>query len=55
MRYTKGNLKQDLENIGLKREDAVLIQSSYKSIGDMKGRADMVADALMGVFYVSIL
>lgn len=45
--YTKEQLKQQLEAMGLKRSDAVMVHSSMKSIGPVEGGADTVIDAFM--------
>lgn len=45
--YTKDQLKECLKNMGLKKNDAVLIHSSMKSIGEVEGGADTVIDAFM--------
>ncbi len=48
--HTYKTLTEDLEKSGLKRDDAILIHSSMKSIGDVEGRADTVLDVLMDYF-----
>ena len=45
--YTKENLKEALEKMGLKNEDAIMVHSSMKSLGPVQGGADTVLDALM--------
>ncbi len=50
MRYTKQELKQQLEAAGLKRTDTVLIHSSMKAIGRVEGGAESVLDAWMEYF-----
>jgi len=45
--YTKETLIKDIEKLGLKKDCTVLIHSSYKSIGDVDGRADTVLDAFI--------
>ena len=42
--HTKISLTEDLKNLGIKRNDNVLIHSSMKSIGKVEGRADTVLD-----------
>ncbi len=53
--YTKESLKQDLQNAGLKPDDAIMIHSSMKSIGPVEGGADTVIDALMEYFADGLL
>ena len=53
--YTKQSLKQDIENMGLLRTDAIMIHSSMKSIGEVEGGADTVIDALMEYFLEGLL
>lgn len=48
--YTKGDLKRFLEEMGLSHTDAIMVHSSMKSIGDVKGGADTVVDAFMEYF-----
>ena len=48
--HTYKTLTEDLEKSGLKRDDAILIHSSMKSIGEVEGRADTVLDVLMDYF-----
>ena len=45
--YTKDQLKAQLETMGLKPTDAVMVHSSMKAIGEVEGRADTVLEALM--------
>ena len=42
-------LKQDLRMLGLKKGDAVLIHSSYKSMGGLEGGIETFIDAVMSV------
>ncbi len=49
MRVTKNRIKKDLRNLGLKEGDWVLMHSSLKSLGYVKGGADTVIDAAMEV------
>lgn len=53
--YTKGKLKEDLREMGLKPTDAIMIHSSMKSIGEVEGGADTVIDALMEYFSEGLL
>ncbi|MBP3888093.1 MAG: AAC(3) family N-acetyltransferase [Cellulosilyticum sp.] len=53
--YTKQNLKQDLEMMGLLSTDTIMIHSSMKSIGNVEGGADTVIDALMEYFSEGLL
>lgn len=53
--YTKEQLKQHLQAMGLKPTDAVMIHSSMKAIGEVEGRADGVLDALMEYFADGLL
>ena len=45
--HTKESLMRDLERLGVDPHGTLFIHSSYKSIGDVEGRADTVLDALM--------
>ncbi len=45
--YTKADLIMQIEELGIKRTDTLLIHSSMKSIGDVEGRGDTVLDAFM--------
>jgi aminoglycoside 3-N-acetyltransferase len=49
MRVAKKRIKKDLRNLGVKEGDWVLIHSSLKSLGYVKGGADTVIDAAMEV------
>ena len=42
--HTKISLTEDFKNLGIKRDDNVLIHSSMKSIGEVDGGADTVLD-----------
>ena len=53
--YTKHDLIYNLEHIGLKPTDAIMIHSSMKSIGPVEGGADAVVDALMEYFKEGLL
>lgn len=53
--YTKQNLKQDLEMMGLLSTDTIMIHSSMKSIGEVENGADTVIDALMEYFSQGLL
>lgn len=48
--HTIDSLKKDLESLGLKPEDTVMIHSSMRRIGDVENRADGVLDALSSYF-----
>lgn len=48
--HTYGSLTKDLENLGIKRDDTLLVHSSMKSIGEVEGRADTVLDVFMDYF-----
>lgn len=48
--FTKEDLKQQLNNMGLISTDAVMVHSSMKSIGEVEGGADTVVDAFMEYF-----
>ena len=50
MKYSKAMLEKQLEAMGLKRSDTVLVHSSMKAIGDVEGGAETVLDALMSYF-----
>ena len=52
---TKHDLIYNLEHIGLKPTDAIMIHSSMKSIGPVEGGADAVVDALMEYFKEGLL
>ncbi|MBO5228649.1 MAG: AAC(3) family N-acetyltransferase [Lachnospiraceae bacterium] len=45
--YDKEQLKKDLQSMGLKPTDALMVHSSMKSIGAVEGGADVVVDAFM--------
>ncbi len=45
--FNKEMLMKDLENMGIKSTDAVLVHSSMKSIGEVEGGADTVVDTFM--------
>lgn len=47
---TKDQLKKDLEKLGIKPSDTLLIHSSMKAIGPVEGGADAVLDMLMDYF-----
>ena len=53
--YTIKDLQKQLEDMGLKHTDAVMIHSSMKAIGDVENRADGVIDALMDYFKDGLL
>lgn len=42
--YTKINLTEDFKNLGIKKDDNVLIHSSMKSIGEVEGGVNTVLD-----------
>lgn len=44
--YSKEDLKQQLEELGIRPQDTLLVHSSLKSIGPVEGGADTVLDAL---------
>lgn len=50
MKYSKAMLERQLEAMGLKRSDTVLVHSSMKAVGDVEGGAETVLDALMSYF-----
>ena len=45
--YTKADLTKQIEELGIKRTDTLLIHSSMKSIGVVEGRGNTVLDAFM--------
>lgn len=45
--YTKTDLMKQIEELGIKPTDTLLIHSSMKSIGEVEGRGDTVLDAFM--------
>ena len=45
--HTKESLMLDLARLGIDPRGTLFVHSSYKSIGDVEGRADTVLDALM--------
>jgi aminoglycoside 3-N-acetyltransferase len=49
MRVTKKRIKKDLRSLGLKKGAWLLMHSSLKSLGYVKGGADTVIDAVMEV------
>lgn len=55
MHYSKEMLKNQLESMGLRASDTVLVHSSMKAIGDVEGGADTVLDALMEYFAEGLL
>ena len=48
--YTKEDLLNCLENMGLTGKEAIMVHSSMKSIGEVDGGADTVVDAFMEFF-----
>ena len=48
--HTKDSLINDLKNMGLTGNEAIMVHSSMKSIGEVEGRADAVVDAFMEFF-----
>ncbi len=48
--HTKESLINDLKNMGLTGEEAIMVHSSMKSIGAVDGGADTVVDAFMEFF-----
>lgn len=44
--HTKESLMRDLAALGINPKGTLFVHSSYKSIGDVEGRADTVLDAL---------
>lgn len=50
MAYTRETLLQDLQRMGLKPADTIMMHSSMKAIGDVEGGADTVIDACMEYF-----
>ena len=48
--YTKESLINDLVKMGLKSDDAIMVHSSMKSIGEVENGADTVVDAFMEYF-----
>lgn len=55
MNYTKTILKEQLEELGLREDDTVLVHSSMKAIGEVEGGADTVLDAWMEFFSEGLL
>lgn len=53
--YNKQQLKDQLESMGLKGDETILIHSSMKSIGEVDGGADTVLDAWMEYFKDGLL
>lgn len=53
--YTKDTLLTDLIELGIQPTDTVFIHSSMKSIGEVKGGADTVLDALSGFLVTGLL
>ncbi len=45
--YDKEKLTEDLKNMGIRPEDALMVHSSMKSIGQVEGGADTVVDTFM--------
>lgn len=48
--YNKKDLLSDLQRMGLKSTDTIMVHSSMKSIGPVEGGADTVVDAFMEYF-----
>ena len=48
--YTKKDLLKDLEHMGLKSTETIMVHSSMKAIGPVDGGADTVVDAFMEYF-----
>lgn len=48
--YNKEDLKNDLNKMGLKSSDSIMVHSSMKSIGNVENGADTVVDAFMEYF-----
>ena len=55
MPYTKQDLKQQLQEAGLKETDTILIHSSMKAIGEVEGGAEGVLDVWMEYFSRGLL
>ncbi len=53
--YSKQQLKDQLESMGLKGDETILIHSSMKSIGEVDGGVDAVLDAWMEYFKDGLL
>lgn len=53
--YNKQQLQDQLESMGLKGDETILIHSSMKSIGEVDGGADAVLDAWMEYFKDGLL
>ncbi len=53
--YSKQQLKEQLESMGLKGDETILIHSSMKAIGAVDGGADTVLDAWMEYFKNGLL
>ncbi len=47
--YTKENLINDIEKMGIKSTDTLLIHSSLKSVGEVEGKGETVLDSFMEV------
>src|SRR5699024_7516607 len=45
--HTYETLLQDLEKTNIRRNGTLMIHSSYKSLGDVEGRAETVLDAFI--------
>ncbi len=50
MTYTKDILKEQLKQMGLVGNEAIMVHSSMKAIGDVEGGADTVVDVFMEFF-----
>ncbi len=53
--HTKLSLMKDLENMGLKPTDTVMIHSSIKAVGEVEGRGETILDAMMEYFKDGLL
>lgn len=47
MAYTKTDIKNQLRELGVQKDDTVLVHSSMKAIGEVEDRADAVLDAFI--------
>lgn len=53
--YTKETLMEHLADLGVKKDETVLIHSSYKSIGEVQGGPETVLDSWMEYFSTGLL
>jgi aminoglycoside 3-N-acetyltransferase len=53
--HTFSDIQKDLESMGIRERDTLLVHSSLKSIGEVEGGADGILDVLMGYLSKGLL